>query len=102
MICRVAAGIARVAAYVASGFPRATNMCDGKKPCGPSIDVMARDLQITRQSGPHGEKRADPSEERFDEDDAGPTFPTLATYRGFRIQRSFRRRSEVQFTAATL
>lgn len=63
---------------------------------------MSQILQITRQSGPHGEKRADPSEERFDEDDAGPTFPTLATYRGFRIQRSFRRRSEVQFTAATL
>ena len=44
-----AAWIARVAAYVASGFPCAKNTRDGKMPCGPSNNVMSRDLQVTRR-----------------------------------------------------
>lgn len=43
-----ATGTARVAVYVASGFPFATNMRDGKMPCGPSNDEMSRDLQVMR------------------------------------------------------
>jgi hypothetical protein len=42
-------GIARVVAYVAGGFPCATNMRDGKMPCGPSIDVMSREQQVMLQ-----------------------------------------------------
>jgi hypothetical protein len=50
--------IARVADYVARSFPCAAKTRDGKMPCGPSNDVMSRDLQFTRQLMPSFRGRA--------------------------------------------
>lgn len=48
-----------VVAYIASGFPRATNICDGETPCRPWANVMSCILQVMRKHMSHvGGKRA--------------------------------------------